>query len=558
MGEGKHEFAAEAIGKAIAINPAIPGFHVNLGIALGALGQAGKAADAFKAAIRLKPDDVDAHYRHAMLLAGSGMVLEAIAELIATLKLNPNLAAAHGKLGALLQGLGKSKEAVSAYRAAIRLKPTKSQTYANLAAALSDLGRHDEAIVASNAAIRLEPNLAHAYVNLGKALHYLNRFDEALAACNEAIRLDPGIAHAYCNLGRTLNDLGRLDEAIAAYAKAIDIKPDFVDAHVNEALVHLLQGNFQRGWRQYQKRLHEREVKSSENDYVAPPWQGQNLQGRTVLLNSEQGLGDTIQFSRYALSIQERGGSVVLRVPRHTLRLLAGLVSRGTHGHTPGTIQLIAMDDSIPACDYQTSLLSLPGAFGTTLQTIPDPTPYLYAEQSLQSAWAERIGNAGFKIGIVWQGNPKASAERGRSMPLSCFAPLAKIPGVRLISLQKGPGTEQLEQVPDGMRVETPGADFDAGPDAFIDTAALMMHLDLVISVDTATAHLAGALGRPVWLALQAIPHWVWMLERSDSPWYSSVRVFRQRERGNWESVMHDMAAAICERMQDAEKTSVN
>jgi hypothetical protein len=253
---------------------------------------------------------------------------------------------------------------------------------------------------------------------------------------------------------------------------------------------------------------------------------------------AEQGFGDTIQFARYVVTVVQSGWRVILEAPKAIRTLLKSLPMMEE-------VTLLASGDPIPPFDVQCPLMSLPWAFGTRIESIPAPIPYLVAESERFSAGRARLGDSGFRIGITWQGNPTAEVEKGRSVPLACMAALCKLDGVRLISLQKHHGLDQLEQLPDGMSVETLGTDFDDGPDAFLDAAAVLMHLDLVITVDTAIGHLAGALGRPVWLALQAVPHWVWMMAREDSPWYPETRLFRKGLQEEWEQVFERMAEAL-------------
>jgi hypothetical protein len=255
-----------------------------------------------------------------------------------------------------------------------------------------------------------------------------------------------------------------------------------------------------------------------------------------LLLHAEQGLGDILQFCRYAPLLAERGAEVVLEVPRTLVRLLGGL---------SGKVTLVARGDPLPDFDLHCPLMSVPGRLATTVEMIPAPVPYVAADAVRAAHWTARLPADGLRIGIGWQGNPAGTVDRGRSAPLAAFAPLARVPGVRLISLQRHHGLDQLERLPDGMTVDTLGGDFDSGPDAFLDAAVVMANLDLVISTDTAIVHLAGALGRPVWVALKAVPHWTWMIDREDSPWYPSARLFRQVTDGDWRGVFDRMAAEL-------------
>jgi hypothetical protein len=327
----------------------------------------------------------------------------------------------------------------------------------------------------------------------------------------------------------------RIDEALNSHDRAIELNPDFVQAHWNKAICALLAGDFETGWPLYEWRKKKVEPQGV-TALPQPVWSGSEpLGGKTLLLHGEQGLGDTIQFCRFALLAQERGARVILAVQDPLTRLLQNLAP---------DIATIPLSSAPPDFDYQAALLSLPLAFGTG-GISPVQPPYLRAENEKVGKWRERTGDHGFRIGICWQGNRQTKIDAGRSFPLRHFEALAAIPDLRLISLQKNDGVEQLSDQPHGMTVEALGDDFDAGPDAFVDTAAMMMSLDLIITSDTAIAHLAGALGRPIWLVLQHVPDWRWLLDRSDSPWYPTMRLFRQPRPGAWPSVFADLALEL-------------
>ena len=292
-------------------------------------------------------------------------------------------------------------------------------------------------------------------------------------------------------------------------------------------------GHLAEGWREYEWRWLKKELPHDMRRHETfPRWHGEPGQGRTLLVWPEQGLGDIIQFVRYLPLLRQRGWQVIFEVPSLLARLLDGLDG----------VAAVPYGDPLPPFDAQCPLLSLPLGFGTTLETIPASVPYVYAEPERRAFWRQRLPKDGFRIGIVWQGSPIHSNDRHRSIPLKQFAPLSAIPGVRLVGLQKNHGLDQLAGLPEGMTVQTLGAEYDEG--GFPDTAALIMELDLIVSADTSVAHLAGALGRPVWVALPMVPDWRWLLNRADSPWYPSMRLFRQPERGDWDSVFHEIALA--------------
>ena len=327
---------------------------------------------------------------------------------------------------------------------------------------------------------------------------------------------------------------------MASYERAAVLRPTYADAHYNRALTALSLGDFAAGWAGYEYRW-ERDAAPTRKLAVSfPQWRGEDLAGKRIIVFEEQGLGDVIQFARYVPLLAARGARVTLLARTVLHRLLRTL---------GGGIEITDRQPYGEHYDCQCALMSLPGVFGTTVETIPATVPYLRAEAALVAQWRERLGPHGFKIGISWQGNPSGKIDIGRSLPLCCFAPLASIPGVRLISLQKRHGLDQLQSLPPGMTVETLGEEFDEGPDAFVDSAAIIENLDLVISSDTGIVHLAGALGRPVWVAIKHLPDWRWLLERPDSPWYPTMRLFRQTEPGDWAGVFDRVAVALQHRL---------
>jgi len=401
------------------------------------------------------------------------------------------------------------------------------------AAELKQQGRLAEALLSYDQAIALKPDYAHAFNNRGNVLQIMGRLEEAVASYRQAIAFKPDYAFAFNNLGGALRLLKRFDEAIAAYDQAVALQPDYAAALTNRAQSKLLLGRMSEGWRDYECRLSEEFRKTLAVPDI-PDWAGESLAGRNILIYAEQGLGDIIQFCRYVPMLSERGANVSLLAPANLLRLLSSL-----HGKCRVLSSLTGYD----RFDYRCALMSLPYRLGTRLDNIPAPTPYLSVDARRVEHWRDRIGQHGLRVGICWQG--KMTSDPGRSFSLSELYPISQIPGVRLISLQKQSAEEELAHLPPGMSVRAFGEDFDSGPDAFLDTAAMMQNLDLIITCDTAVAHLAGALARPTWLALPYVPDWRWFLDRNDSPWYPTLRLFRQSRRGDWPSVFAEMSAAI-------------
>jgi hypothetical protein len=384
-------------------------------------------------------------------------------------------------------------------------------------------------------AIALNPNYAEAHNNRGHQLRALGRLDEALASYDRAVAQKPEYAGALNNRGIVLGSLGRFDEALASYDRAIALDPDYADAHMNRALTKLLLGRFAEGWTDYEWRWRQAEFPSKRPEIRAPHWQGEDLTDRRLVVYVEQGIGDAIQFARY-LPLVAAHGRVTFLVARKIARVLRSVTANVEVAHQAPADQTY---------DFQSPLLSLPLRFATDLRSIPAATPYLHAEPALVDAWRERLGVRGFKIGIAWHASPGAGSAGERSIPLAAFAPLARLPGVRLIGLQKHIGLDQLATLPADVQIELPGEGFDDGADAFIDTAAVMACLDLVVAADTVIVHLAGALARPTWVALPYVPDWRWMLNRMDCPWYPTVRLFRQERAGDWAGVFADIAAEL-------------
>jgi hypothetical protein len=384
-------------------------------------------------------------------------------------------------------------------------------------------------------ALKLNPRYTLCAVNRSAALDALGRPQEALAGLDTALALDPADFGALNNKATILKSLGRIEEALPLYRRALERAPNDANTQSNYAMACLLTGDFESGWRAFEHRWAKAENAGKRPALAFPEWNGEPLEGRRILVYAEQGLGDIVQFSRYLPLLQAVGAHV------------AFLVAPKMHALLSAAFPGVALVGDIAraqasACDFQVALMSLPLRFGTRLETVPAAIPYLKADPSRSARWRERLGPHGFKIGIAWQGNPNVSVDAGRSLPLAQFAPLA-IGGVRLISLQKNEGAEQRAAAP--MAVEDLGPGFDAGRDSFVDTVAVMENLDLVITSDTSIAHVAGAHGRPVWVALRHVADWRWLQGRADSPWYPTMRLFRQDAPNAWAGVVAAMRSAL-------------
>jgi tetratricopeptide (TPR) repeat protein len=575
--------ALESFDKAIRISPASAVAHCNRGNALLDLKRFEEARASYERAVSLQPDFAEAYNNRSNALLELKLPEQALESCSKALALNPQSAEAHNSEGNALQVLKLPEKALESYHRAIALRPGFAEAHNGLGNAMQSLNRSDEALASYDRAIALNPLLADGYNNKGNTLkgigalkEALESFDraialrpdfaeahnnranvlqdmqrprDALASCDCAIQINASLAAAHNNRGNALRSLAQWTEAIESYARAFAIDGGFVDAHVNAATCKLLLGGFAEGFELYEWRK-KRSEPTGIRSYNQPVWTGEeSLDGRTLLIHAEQGLGDTIQFCRYALLAQQRGASVILAVQDGLAHLLRSLGPE---------IRVEKQSATAAEFDFHIALMSMPLAFGTRLGSCPADVPYLHAEPERLARWKDRIGSEGFKIGICWQGNKQGDVDLGRSVPLRHFERLGRIPSVRLISLQKNDGVQQLSDLPLGMKVETLGDDFDTGYDAFVDAAAVIGCLDLVITSDTAIAHLAGALGHPVWVALKRVPDWRWLLDRSDSPWYPTLKLFRQPHPGDWSSVFGDMEAYLREQIIGGRVARIN
>jgi tetratricopeptide (TPR) repeat protein len=530
--------AADCFSRLIECSPATSEAHCQLGMALAALRRFDAAESAFRQAIALKPDDFQSHTALGEVLADMRRHDEAKAHYREALRYRPDFAAAHNGLGASLSEQKQFAEAVAAYQEALRYAPSHLDALTNLGSALSCLGRLDEAETCHRRAIALQPDFAPAYNNLGMLLEERGEVDGAAACLRASGEILPEAAPVHSALGRVLASDSRFEDALSCFDRALAILPDDAGFHVNRALALLSLGRFDEGWREYEWRF--RCEGSPEPQFSQPRWNGDPVPKATILLAYEQGLGDLLQFVRYAPLVKSRCARVIVESPRSMALLLAS---------APGVDAVVESGRPMPAFDYYVPLLSLPGVFGTTLETIPAGAAYLVPQPA---AVARRRGDLGatelVRAGIAWQGNRVHPKDPVRSIPLDCFEPIARLRGVRAVSLQYGEGSERLSQASFASEVEDLG---DRLGD-FHDTAALVCNLDLVISCDSSPAHLAGALGVPVWVALAKGPDWRWLRDRRDSPWYPSMRLFRQPRAGDWRSVFdqieQELAALVASR----------
>jgi tetratricopeptide (TPR) repeat protein len=527
---GRFAEALASFDRALALEPRSVEAYNYRGMTLQQLRRPAEALASFDAALALRPQSAELHSNRGIALRRLQRLPEALASFDRAIALQGDLAAAYNNRGLVLQSLGRHRKAADSYRRAIELQPRFAEAHNNLGTVQCELGETAAALSSWRRTLELQPRMPGVHGNLANALRDLDRPEEALTESELAIRADPGSAANHCHHGNALHDLGHIPEAIASYDRAIELDARYALARFNKALCLLLTGDFSQGLPLYESRKQLRSYAAPA--ISAPEWLGdEDISGKTLLVRCDQALGDTIQFCRYLTLIEAHGVRVVLAVQPQLRELLGSL--------SP-TIDIAGTDAVPKRYDYHCPLMSLPLALRTTLATIPAKVPYLAAQPLRLERWSRRLGGAGFKVGIAWQGS-RNRIDVGRSVPLEMFARLADIPGVRLISLQKGAALEQLRAGSGKLPVEIPGEPFDEGPQAFLDSAAVMGVLDLVITCDTALAHLAGALGRPTWVALKHVPDWRWLLDRSDSPWYPSMRLFRQSRREDWDGVFAAM-----------------
>ena len=570
--EGKFEQAIACYRQALQGNPSDAETWARLGRAQFGMGNFEEATIAFERSILQTPGDAEIHYELAAVFRGRGLIGPAEEHYARATELKPAFVEAHFELGNILYFAGRYEEAEASYRQAIQLQPGHAEAWYNLGVACTAQQRLPDAMEAYREALRWRPAYAESHNNLGVLLQAYRRPEEALRHYREAIGNAPGAidprynlalllqeqdrleeaADAYeqllerksdhvesaNNLGNVRLALGQPEEAMDAYWRALTIDPVFAEARWNIAIVQLLLGKYQQGWRGYEWRFRQKHYVPRPFDQ--PLWDGKPLEGRRILLHSEQGLGDTLQFMRFAPLVKAKGGVVILECQAPLVELLA--CAPGLAGAL-GIDALVARDEKYPKYDCQAPLLSLPHILGTTLETLPRQVPYLQADPARVARWAkiirkEMAGADSLKIGLTWSGNPDHKMNRLRSLDRDALITLAGAPGLTFFSLQKGKDALGLASSFDMVQLESAATNL-------ADTAAIIENLDLVISVDTSIAHLAGALGRPVWTLLAFAPDWRWLLNREDCPWYPTMRLFRQKRRGEWSEVIAQVGAEL-------------
>jgi tetratricopeptide (TPR) repeat protein len=490
------------------------------------------AIEFYQKAIMLNPNDFRTYYNLADAFFEKGELEKAIFNYKEALKINPDFPWAYNNLGLTLKDIGQLDEAIIHFQKAIELSPNFVLAINNLGNALENKEQFDEAISCYQKALQLNPNLPDVYNNIGAILQEKEQFDEAVIHLEKALNLDPAFYKAYLNLSGISLKKQNIHEAVSFLKKALKVNPNDADGHFYLGCAFLLSGNFKQGWEEYEwrwksKDFNKRSCFHKPSNFSKPILNGLDIEGHTVLIYAEQGLGDEIQFIRYAPLVSQLGAKVIIECHKELSTLLQS---------TEGVEEFIVQGKSLPYFDMQCPLLTLPLVFNTSLDNIPLKVPYVSVNSMLIQKWKNKIqhDNSNFKVGLVWYGNPKHKNDRNRSIPFAYFAPFAKFSDIAFYSLQKGNSAKQSMNPHIGMRF----IDLTEEMHDFSETAALIENLDLVITVDTAVAHLTGALGKPVWVLLPFAPDWRWLLNREDSPWYPTMRLFRQPAPGDWNSVI--------------------
>jgi tetratricopeptide (TPR) repeat protein len=533
---GRNADAEATLRQAIMLNPNVAAAHNNLGNAVKAQGRAEESLGDYTRAVERDPRYADAFNNRGNVYLELGRTDDALADYDRALALQPGHVNALQKSARIFAESGRYDEALSRNSRALALDPRSVEAWVRSGNVLSRLKRHAEALASYDKALALDPNHIDALTNRSAALERLGRPEEALAGLERALALKPDSAGALNNKATILKSLGRLAEAYPIYRAALVLSPNDAETRLNYAMALLMDGDFAQGWVEYEARWKKKANIGLRPPLNVPEWRGEPLAGKSIVVFAEQGLGDIVQFARYLPLLKDRGAKVNLLVVDRMQAILRAAF--------PGIAIATKLAERVArASDFQCAMMSLPIGFGTCVDSVPAAVPYLKPDPARVAHWRERIGTHGLRIGICWQGSPDPDVDAGRSIPLEAFAPLAALPGVRLISLQKHTGTEQIARAP--FAVETLGDDFDSGSDAFVDTIAVMESLDLVISTDTSIAHVAGALARPLWIALKRVPDWRWMLDRPDTPWYPTARLFRQERAGDWAGVFSQMHESL-------------
>lgn len=529
---GRLEEALESYGRALALVPNSAEALLMQGLTLADLGRLQPALASLSDAIAGEPDNIDALYNSAVMLERLGRFEEALARCDRVLALDSGHAAALGNRGNALHGLARFADALESYDASLRAAPDSLEVLCNRARVLSHLRREQEALESCERAVALNEGYGPGWFTRGRILQRLHRYEEALASHDRVIAIDPSDRPALFQRGNTLRSMMRHNEALATYDRVLAFDPENIATRFTKAFVYLQIGDFERGWAEYEWRWREEQVGNFKRAFAQPLWLGEeSIEGKTILLHAEQGLGDTLQFCRYVKFVKARGARIVIEVQAALKSLM---------GDVEGVDQVVCYGEPLPPFDVHCPLLSLPLVFRTDLASIPSEVPYVRASPGQVARWKTRLGTRiKPRIGIAWSGNPNHLDDHNRSIPLERLSPLLT-DAVEWISIQKVVRDEE-QSLLEASCIRHFGDEIGD----FADTAALLECLDCVVSVDTSVAHLAGALARPLWMLLPYLPDWRWLLDREDNPWYPTARLFRQARAGDWEDVFRRIRVAL-------------
>jgi tetratricopeptide (TPR) repeat protein len=503
--------------------------HFSLGVAAQKQGRFEVAKIHYQRVLSVCPDLPIVHCNLGVVLQNLGDLAGAVARQNEALRLKPDLAEAHNNLGLAFRQQGRLEDAKTHYRRAFEIKPEFAEAYSNLGVLLREERRLDESAACHLRVLAIRPNSAEALDNLGNTRRDQGMLEESALCHERALVIRPDFVKAHNNLGLTRRKQGRLAEARQCFTRALSLEPESVDVLWNKCLLDLLEGDFVQGWPGYEVR-HKRE-ENRPRGFPQPLWRGELLNGAVILLHAEQGMGDSIQFLRYVPLVREAGGIVILDVPSALRRLAETL---------PGVQRVVTSGDPLPRIAWHCPLMSLPLALGTSAESIPRAVPYLAVPpEAATKACGYPWPVEGMRIGIAWSGNPGSREDQSRSIPLTLFEPLVEVEQARFFSLQLGPAASQTSCAWERI------ADLHKEIRDFADTAAYIANLDLIITVDTSVAHLAGALGKPTWTLIPFAPDWRWQTQRTDSPWYPTMRLFRQPRPGDWRSAIDEAKSAL-------------
>lgn len=510
-----------------------------LGVALAQVGRHQEALEPLTHALKIQPDNAVVHNHYGNALAGLSRYGDAIVSYESALACQGALADSHYNCGVAFMELGRHDRALACYTKAIEWDPQYAQAHNNQGNIFAELGHTSDALVAYQRAIDARPLFVDPWINRSHLLRRLHRYEDALMSSEGAITCGPRHPEAHNSHGACLAQMGRYTEALASYQRAIELNPLLVEPRWNLGLIQLTCGNFRQGWALHESRWDVKSLKLPQRFSQKPAWLGvEPVGGKVLLVHAEQGYGDTVQFCRYATVLADRGAQVILSVPDTLKSLLASV---------PGIHGIVSQQNAAPF-DFQTSLMSLPLALGTELVDIPAPARYLHAEPSVIAKWANRLGarSTVARVGLAWSGRPTHANDQNRSIALKDLLPITRA-DIQWISLQKDIRATDEANLANALHVLRLGEELSD----FADTAALIENLDLVITVDTVIAHLAGALGKPVWILLPHVADWRWLLDRTDSPWYPSARLYRQSTRGDWTSVIERVMVQLHREFND-------